>query len=801
MRVSVEWLKEYIDLEISEEELAQRMTMAGIAVEAIEDQAAQFEGIVVAKVAGIAKHAQADNLLVIKADAGQYGLRQVITAARNLKVGDLTPLALPGTTLPDEKTITEVNFKGVLSEGMLCSGTELGLEKESTGIWIFTGEYAPGSSVAQALGLTDKVLVLELTANRPDCLGMIGVAREVAAILGTTYRGSSTALREEGPDCAEKIKVEIADPDLCPRYSARVVANVKIESSPEWLCRRLKAAGVRPINNIVDITNYVMLEYNQPLHAFDYDKIADKQIIVRRARPGEKLLTLDENEREFNSDNLLIADPAGSLCVAGVMGGNSSEVTDRTVNLFLESAYFNPLSIRKTAKYLEMKTESSLRFERGIDPNGVVTALNRAAHLIESLKAGQVAKGYIDNYPRPIYPTVVQTTSRRINSWLGTTLNDSEIRKYLERVGFTVSKNSEAELRVEVPTFRGDISHMADLAEETARLHGYAKIPATLPRNQSIGERTPNQEFLFNLRRLLQGAGLSEIMTSSLYAADTGAKLGITAADPLSGTIPLMTPLSEVQAVMRTTLADGVLGVLAFNAKRRQPNLSVYEIARVYLPEQGSLLPLEPLRLAVGLMGRRREAGWNQSRNEVDFYDLKGILELLFEKFAIAPFELKHSTAPFLHPGQAAAVYLEGSYLGYLGQIHPRVGAAYELTQPAFLMELDLALPASRRRTEVSFCQLPKYPAVQRDLALVLSREIDPASVIKQIKELGGELVEQVELFDVYQGEQISGNRRSLAFSLTYRSKERTLTESDINRLQEELLQKLHALYSAVIRA
>lgn len=799
MRVSIEWLKELVDFDCSVTELANRLTMSGIAVEEIEDLAAKYQGIVVAQVLELVKHPHADNLTIGKLDAGQFGKKQVITAAKNLTVGDRVPLALSGTTLPNGKAINDVMFKDVLSEGMMCSGMELGIEKESSGIWVFNEAYEPGTPVAKALGEEDQVLVLELTANRSDCLGMIGVAREVAAILGTQLKLPVIHLKETGPATATLARVTVSDPDLCPRYAARVCRNVKIKPSPVWMQQRLRAAGIRPINNIVDITNYVMMEYNQPLHAFDLDQIFGGEIVVRRAKDGEKLVTLDEVERTLHSENLLITDPTKPLCVAGVMGGSTSEVTDQTVNIFLESAYFNPLSVRKTAKFLEMRTESSLRFERGIDPEGVIEALNRAASLMQELGEGELTVGYLDVYPEPVAPKVVKFKANRINEWLGTSLSVETIRNYLEAVSMSVSQNGDF-LEVTVPSFRRDISHMADLAEEVARLYGYDRIPVTLPANQAVGERTTGQKFRYELRRLLQGNGLSEIITYSLYSKAIPEQLGLATDDVLRNTVDLMVPLSEEQAVMRTTLAHGMLEALAFNSKRRQNDLAFFEIARVYLPKDGAVLPNEPLHLAIGLMGRKMDLGWNQTRDHYDFYDLKGLMELIADAYKITGLEFAVSSRPYLHPGQAAEIMVNGRNIGYLGQVHPRVAKNYELTERAYLLELDLETLVECWQRDILFKALPKFPAVQRDLALVLPLEVTPEHVIAQIRAFGNELIENVELFDVYTGGQLPEGCRSMAFSLSYRAKDRTLNDAEVQRLQAELLEKLNRQYGAVIR-
>ncbi len=799
MRVSYEWLQEYLKIDLSIEELAEKMTMSGIAVEEIEDMAAPYRKMVVAKVLSLEKHAQADNLLVAQLDIGSFGKKQVITAAKNLKPGAIVPLALAGAVLPDGKEINDVNFKGILSEGMMCSGMELGLEKESTGIWVFETPLESGIPVAEALGSNDHVLVLELTANRSDCLGMINVAREVAAILNVSFNVPEPVLKEEGPSIQELVGVKIKDTDLCPRYAARVAVDLKIAPSPAWMQRRLKAAGVRPINNIVDITNYVMLEYNQPLHAFDLNRISGGQVIIRRAQNGEKLITLDDVERQFNQDNLLIADPSGGLCVAGVMGGQSSEVSEGTVNLLLEAAYFDPGSIRKTAKILGMRTEASLRFERGIDPNNVLIALNRAAQLIETLGCGKVARGYRDEYPSPIAPVSIKTSSDRINSWLGTNLTTEEICRYLSRVCFDVKPTNDNRIEVTVPTFRRDVTHMADLAEEVARLHGYDKITITIPESKQLGERTPFQKLQLDCRRFLQGVGISEVMTYSFYSKAVSEQLSLAENDPLSNTVELMMPLSEEQAVMRTGLAHGLLSAIAFNANRRQTDLAFYEIGRLYWPSK-DVLPDEPLFLGVGLTGRKNELSWNQTRDEYDFYDLKGILEMILERFGLPQPQYLRSSRTYLHPGQSAEVLLEGKNIGYFGQVHPEVLNRYDLAKKVFLLELNLTAVAERVRTKVTFEPLPKFPAVQRDLALVLSNKIDSDRIIARIKEISGDLAERIELFDVYQGEQVGPGLRSMAFSITYRSKEKTLIDQEVNELQTQLLQKLNSEFGAAVR-
>ncbi len=800
MRVSMEWLQEYLQIKLSAAELADKLTMSGVAVEEIEDQAAQYRQMITVKVLEITKHPQADNLWIVMVDTGGEE-RQIVTAAKNLAVGMVVPLALPGTILPNGKKIEDATLKGVLSRGMFCSGEELGLEKESAGIWVFADEVKPGLPVAEVLGATDQILVLELTPNRADCLGMIGVAREVAAILGLKSQLSEVQVVEEGAAIKELAGARVDNSTLCPRYSARVIQGVKIQPAPEWMQRRLKAAGVRPINNIVDITNYVMLEYNQPLHAFDLDRIAKRQIIVRTAQVGEKLVTLDEVERTLEAETLLITDAKQSLCIAGVMGGATSEVTEQTVNIFLESAYFQPSTVRKTARRLGMKTESSFRFERGLDPNGTVAAVNRAAELMQKYAGGKVARGVIDLYPEKIAPQVIKTTVAKINGLLGTTFSLEEMVNYLERLTFTVKKEKEDQLTVTVPTYRPDITQMADLAEEVARLHGYDQIPIQLPASRQIGRLTEFQVLQANCRSFLQGAGLTEIITYSFYSREVAQQLLLAADDPLSQTIPLLTPLTEEQAVMRTNLVHNLLETIAFNNKHRQENVAVFELARVYLSRTGAELPNEPLHLGIGLSGRRDESGWNQVANDYDFYDLKGLLEALCTRLALPELTLKPAAQPFLHPGQSAELYLGEMALGFMGQVHPKVCSNYGIAKRVLIIELDLSQVIDFCRVERKFVPLPKYPALERDLALVADQQIEAAKIMSRIKEIGGSLVEQVALFDVYQGGQVPAGMRSLAFSIHYRSSERTLNDQEVNAIQTKLLAELKAEYGAVIRS
>ncbi|HHZ20599.1 MAG TPA: phenylalanine--tRNA ligase subunit beta [Firmicutes bacterium] len=802
MRVSMEWLREYVATPLNAEELADRLTMAGIAVEYVEKMAQRYAGIIVAEVLEVKPHPQADNLQVCRMGVGT-GELTVITAAHNIKVGDRVPLAQTGAVLLNGTKIEPVTFKGVTSQGMLCSETELGLAKESTGIMLLPGDSPVGGDVAKVLGLDDEVLVLELTANRADCYGMLGVAYEVAAVTGLPVKLPEFSVKEENPvDINEMVTVKVLAPDLCPRYAGRVLTDLKIEDSPLWLKRRLLAAGLRPINNIVDLTNYVMLELNQPLHAFDLERLAGREIVVRRGYANEKMQTLDGVERELNPEQLVIADAKEAQCIAGVMGGGVSEVTAQTRQIFLESAYFAPVSVRRTANALAMRTEAALRFGKGgIDPSGTVLALDRLAHLVEVLSAGRVARGVIDHYPQPIAPRIITASAGRINRLLGTELAPGEMQNYLKALNLEVTQETADQLRVEIPTRRPDLENEADLAEEVARLYGYDRIPVTVPASKVVGRRNLRQMMEKTIRETLTGFGLTEIITYSFHGESAFERMGLAADDPLRNTVRMWVPLSEEGSMMRTTLLAGMLQTLEYNAKRRQNDVAFFEQARVYLPQANGELPAEPLHLAGGLMGRASEPGWNQPARKVDFYDGKGLLEQLFGVLRVDKVGFSKGYHPLLHPGRTAQVTIDKKLVGYVGEIHPKVAQEYDLVEPVVLWELNLEeLVPALGKTEITYQPLPKYPGIARDLAVLAPEEVKAAQIQATIARIGAELLEEVFLFDLYTGENIPAGHRSLAFGLKFRAADRTLQEDEVNALMEQIITVLKQEFGAEIR-
>lgn len=802
MRVSMEWLRDYVATPLSGQELAERLTMAGIAVEYVEKMAEHYNNIIVAEVLELTPHLQADNLQVCRLAVGN-GETTVITAAHNIKVQDRVPLAVPGAVLPNGTKIEPVDFRGILSQGMLCSETELGLAKESAGIMILSGNSPVGESIAKTLGLDDEVLVLELTANRSDCYGMLGVAYEVSAITGLPIKLPEFSVQEENPmDINQMVSVKVLAPELCSRYAGRVLTDLQIADSPLWLKRRLLAAGIRPINNLVDLTNYVMMEMNQPLHAFDLERLSGNQVVVRRGFADEKMHTLDNIERELNPEQLIIADAAQAQCIAGVMGGGYSEVTHQTCNIFLESAYFAPVNVRRTANALNMRTESSLRFGKGgIDPSGTVRTLDRMAHLVESLAVGKVVRGVIDHYPQPIKQRTLTASVQRINQLLGTKVSSGEIQDYLGSLALGVTLGAEDQIIVEVPTRRPDLENEADLAEEVARLYGFDRIPVTVPASTVVGKRDLRQSMEKTIRETLTGFGLSEIITYSFHGESTFDRMGLLSDDPLRRTVRMWVPLSEEGAIMRTTLLGGLLQTLEYNAKRRQNDVAFFEQARVYLPQQEGELPYEPLHLSGGLMGVAAESGWNQSSRKVDFYDGKGILEQLFTVLRVGKVDFSKGCHPLLHPGRTAEVTIDTKVVGYLGELHPRVAKEYGLVEPVVLWELDLEeVVLAIGEASIVYKPLPKFPGIARDLAILAPEEVKAGQIQEMIARLSTELLEDIFLFDLYMGDNIPAGYRSLAFALKFRAEDRTLQEDEVSTLMERIITELKTKYGAEIR-
>lgn len=785
MRVSYNWLKEYVDIPWPVEELAGRLTMAGLLVEQMEPMSRDLDDIVVAEVLDVAPHPAAGQLLVVRVRAGAEELT-VVTGADNVTKGALVPLAKPGARLPGGTVIQRAELRGVVSEGMLCSEAELGTGDDADGIWLLPPDVRHGRPLVEELGLDDVILHLEVYPNRPDCLSVIGVAREVAALTGGRLRLPPAEADELDEPAASLTSVDVQARDLCSRYATRILDGVKIGPSPAWLQQRLRVAGMRPINNVVDVTNYVMWEWGQPLHAFDYDRLEEGRIVVRRAAAGEVIVTLDGSERKLSEQMLVIADASRPVAVAGVMGGLDSEVTEGTTRLLLESATFHPVSVRRTAHAFGLRTEASHRFEKGLDPNLVAPAAARAARLIQELTGAAVYAGAVDVYPEPVQPWTVSCRPARVRQVLGADVADEAVRRYLTSLGFSVDTGADDQgaWAVTVPTYRRDVTREEDLIEEVARLYGYDQIPSTLPGGAgAVGGQEPPLPFLDRVRDVLTALGLSEVLTYSFADPAWPDKLNLPADDPRRAAVPLRNPLREDQSRLRTTLVPGLLEAAARNVSRRVTDVHVFEVGAVFAPRQLPLteLPDEPRRIGILMTGPLPEQWWGGKPRVATFYEAKGVVEQLLERLGVAA-RFEPGAEPYLHPGRQAAVIAGGHTVGVVGEVHPEVAERFELDgRRVYVAELDADRLAQAESREVRFVPLPRYPAVQRDMALLVPKAVPAAAVVETIRRAGGQLVESVSLFDVYEGPQVEAGQRSLAFSIRLRHRDRTLTDEEAN--------------------
>ena len=797
MRIAYSWLKEYIDLELSPEELAERLTHAGVEVETVERFREAPLRVVVGKIVTVEPHPHNSRLSIARVDPGSGRPLQIVCGARNIAPGQKVPLALPGAVLPARGGIEAAELYGITSEGMLCSGEELGLELGSPdGILILDPFSKTGTPLGEALELEDRILVLDLTPNRGDCLGLLGTAYEVAALTGAAVRHPPAAPPEAEGHISEALRVEIKEPPLCSRYTARVIEDVAVGASPLWLQLRLLKSGLRPISNIVDITNYVMWEYGQPLHAFDYNLTRGGEIIVRRGGRGEKLVTLDGAERALDEQVLIIADTAGPVALGGVMGGASTEINPSTRTVLLEAALFNSVSVRRTARRYNIPSEASQRFERGVNSDWVAEASGRAALLMSELAGGKVLRGLLDSYPVPQQPRRVTVRPHRVNEILGMKIPAAEVSEILERLGFAVETAGRS-LEVTVPSRRNDIFLEEDLVEEVARLHGYEKIPATLPRGELLECREELPERLQRLaRETLTACGFNEIITYSFIGLAALSTLRLPGDDLRLPAIPMQNPLSEEQSIMRTTLLPGLLKTLQENFHHRVMDQLLFEIGAIYLPRRLPLdeLPLEKLRLSLAATGQLPEANWYSSSQAAGFFVVKGAVEALLDRFGLGGAEYVPAELPLTHSARAAMIMIDGKEAGFLGELRPKIAEKWDFPQAVAIAELDLELLIAGADLMPAVAPLPRYPAGLRDIAVVVPRSLSAGKLERSIYGAGAGLVERVALFDLYEGAQIPGDRRSLAFTITYRHSGRTLTESEINAAHSDIEKALFEL-------
>ncbi len=791
MKLPLSWIYDYTDIKkVSPKDYADAMTMSGSKVEGIEEQGTEIQNVVVGKILKKEKHPNADTLWVCQVSAGDETL-QIVTGAQNINEGDVVPLAKNGALLPGEKKIKAGKLRGEVSEGMLCSHEELNLEfndiegAHEDGILIFQQDYPLGQDVKKILGLDDNVIEFEITSNRPDCLGVIGLARESAATFKTPFEIKKPVVNGSGGDIANAVNVVIKDPSLCPRYTARVVKNVKIEPSPKWIRDRLTACGVRPVNNIVDITNYVMLEYGQPMHAFDKACLDGDEIIVRRANDGEKITSLDGTLRTLSPDMLVIADTQKPIALAGVMGGENSEISENTKDIVFESASFNGASVRTTSKKLGLRTESSARFEKGIDCEMTLDAVNRACELVELLNAGEVLDGALDVYPQKKEIRVLPLETDKINKLLGTDLDTSFMTETLQSLGFDVDKN-----QVTIPSWRDDVLEGADIAEEVARIYGYDNIPSgAMAGTSTIGIRTFEQETEEKICETLSMLGYYEVLTYSFTHPKSLSMLR--RAEELEKCIKISNPLGEENSIMRNNMLHSLLEVLETNQNRSNQNVRIFEMGTVYLADRIPLenLPREEKHLALGGFG------------DMDFYDLKGTIEELFRALKVSDFSFSaYSNDASFHPGICSQIFIGGKPVGVMGEAHPEVLEKYSLDETAYLAEISFSGILSGVRKDIEYKPLNRFPAVTRDIAVLVDDGVPAAEIENAILKYAGKNLEELHLFDVYKGKQIPEDKKSMAYSATFRAVGKTLSEEDVSKIMDKLLKMLAKETGAELR-
>ena len=797
MNVTLNWLKTYIDFEFSPSELADRLTMLGVEVESVKQLGAELEGVIVGSVTSIRPHPNADKLVLCQVDTGGTEELQIVCGAPNVREGMFAPVATIGATLPAGFTIKRAKLRGETSQGMLCSEKELGLSDDAAGLMELSTDTPLGAPLSEALGLDDTVFELEITPNRPDCLSLIGVAREIRAETGNPLKLPTVDLKENGINVRDLTSVSIDAPDLCPRYAARVIQGVKVAESPAWLQQRLESVGIGVINNIVDVTNFVLMEYGQPLHAFDYDKLTENRIVVRRATNDEQITTLDEVERELTPDMLVIADAEKPVALAGIMGGYDSEITGTTCDVLLESAYFNPSSVRATAKALGISTEASYRFERGADPGVVLTALDRAAQLIAELTGGTICAGTVDVYPGQQPLTQVQLRPERVNFVLGTTLEAAEMGQILNRLGFDVDATGEV-YQVAVPTFRSDVTREIDLIEEIARVYGYDNIPTTLPKGDiPVPAPNPKAEVHKRIKHFLLSSGMIEAVNYSFCAPTCFDRIRLNPDDPLRNTLQLRNPLSPEMSVLRTTLTPGLLANAQHNRNHQIDTIALFEIGSVFVHDGEEK---EPERVAGVLAGQIGEGVYSNPHRSPDFFDIKGLVEGMLEVCGIVGWTLQKTDIPTFHPGRNAEVLLGDRRIGVFGEVHPEVIENYDLPYKAYLFDCDLEGLADVATFAKRFEPISIYPKVARDLAIVVDKRILSDMPTKLIYTTGGGSVDSVRLFDVYEGEQVPEGKKSLAYTITYHSATETLTDKAVNALHDEVVKCLNRELGAELR-
>lgn len=809
MKASLTWMKDYVPVDTTKpaQELADVLTQAGIPVEDVISMDPGLKKIFTGKITEITKHPDADKLQVCQVaclddKTGEEITKQIVTAATNVAVGQVVPVAYHKSRLADGTEIKKGKLRGEVSDGMFCSVAELGIPKdmvmpgEGEGIYILPEGTPIGMDIRDAVMLNDTVYEFELTPNRADCFSMIGLSREFAVLTNAQNTEPTVKVNENGTDVNDMVKIGIDDAELCSRFLARVIGNVKVGPSPLWLQNRLRNGGIRPINNVVDVTNYVMLEYGQPMHAYDYDKVAGHQLTARAAKAGEALKTLDGTDRELTTDMLVIADANGPVGVAGVMGGLDSEVTEATTTIILESAVFKGSSIRRTARALGMRSEASGRFERGVNAEYSPVALDRAAQLLQELMEDiTVAKGVVDVYPAPAEARTVSFTVAAVNSYLGTDISAERMQEILTTLSFTWTQDGDV-ITVGVPSWRGDVTVMPDIAEEVARIYGYDFIPNTTPwANLNSGTMSDKKLLTKAIRQTLVTQGLSEIITFSFMHTDSLKKLLIPETDSRYQAVPILNPITEEFPVMRTTLIPSMLDTAARNLAQKNHDLWLFEAGAVYEPKALPIteLPVEKYHVSGFMMGKTTDLQWAQPQRDTDFYDVKGVLEAVLKELRIEA-TIERSKETYLHPGVSAQYVVDGTVIATLGEVHPQVMKAYDLPGKAYLFDIDVTAILGLTRGQLRYQGISKFPGTARDLAIVAPKTVSSEAISQVIYEKGGQYLERTFVFDVYEGAHIEEGHRSLAYNLSFRSNEGTLTDEDIQPAIDDILAALAEL-------
>jgi phenylalanyl-tRNA synthetase beta chain len=804
MKVSLKWLGDYVDIKLAQKELAERLTMAGLEVKDIQAIGGAWDNVVIGEVITLNPHPNADRLKLATVDLGTHQVT-VVCGAPNIGLGQRVPFAHVGARLIDVHTgeaisLTPAKIRGVVSEGMVCSEKELEISDSHEGILVLPPEAPIGAPLGDYLG--DVIFDLDITPNRPDCLSVIGIAREIAALTGEPLQLPQIHYEEPEDSIDSFASVDIVEPDLCPRYCASLITGIKIAPSPSWLQQRLNSCAMRPINNVVDVTNYVMLEYGQPLHAFDYHKLKGRQIIVRSAGNGETMTTLDGTERALNPDILVIADKEEAVAVAGVMGGLDSEVTDKTNTILLESANFNQVAIRRGCGHLQFQSEASIRFDKGLNSDLPLLPLKRATQLLLELAGGKAAKGVIDVYPRKSKPKPILLTAREVERLSGLEVTIDEMLKVLKSLGFECQESdSGSQISVWVPYWRSDIKCPADLVEEVVRIIGYDKIPITrlsspLPQQESkLSLPARRSDLKEKLRSILTGLGFQEILTYSLVSLEKLQKLS----PKLELKIPplkVANPMTREQEYLRTSLRAGLLATLSHNQKFEQASIRLFEIGKVFLP-QGKDLPEEKEMLCAVLSGSRAELSWQVGKEPLDFFEAKGTVENLLKQLGLkVSFEISDDEGLF--PGRGANIVVDDDKVGIVGDLHPRVAEAFELSNAAGLIEIDLEKLLTKITEIKEYQSIPRFPSVSRDIALVVDEQVSYRRVEDIIQSFP--LVTQITLFDLYRGEQIPEGKKSFAIRIVYQSPRDTLTDEEVDQTQEQMLGRLHQELGAALR-